>query len=75
MIVSKCQRNEVQTLTLPYHHLNEANKNLTFWMEQKNFRANAGVLPFNKFELPHPEQDNCCSWKTPSNYNNYLTFE
>jgi len=55
MIVSKCQRNEVQTLTLQYHRLNEANKNLTFWMEQNHFRANAGDLPFNKFELPHPE--------------------
>jgi len=55
MIVSKCQRNEVQTLTPQYHHLNEANKNLTFWMEQKNFQANARVLPINKFELPHPE--------------------
>jgi len=32
-------------------------------MEQKNFRANSGVLLLNKFELPHPEEDNCCSWK------------
>jgi len=54
MIVSRCQRNEVQTLTLQYHHLNEANKNLTFWMEQKNFQVNAWELPFDKFELPHP---------------------
>jgi len=38
MTVSKCQRNEVQTLTLPYHHLNKANKNLTFWMDNTTFR-------------------------------------
>jgi len=30
-------------------------------MEQKKCRSNVGVLPFNKFELPHPEEDNCCN--------------
>jgi len=32
-------------------------------MEQYNFRANGGILSFNKFELPHLEEDNCCNWK------------
>jgi len=75
MIVSKCQHNEVQTLTLQYHHLNEANKNLTFLMEQKHFRAYAEDLPFNKFELPHLEEDNCCSWKVHSLSNDDLLAE
>ena len=52
--------------TLIYHHLNEANKKLTFRMEQYNFQVNAWELPFNKFELPHLEEDNCCSWKVHS---------
>jgi len=75
MIVSKCQRNEVQTFTLQYHHLNEANKKLTFRMEQYNFRVNAGILSFNKFELLHLEEDNCCSWKVHSLPNDDLLAE
>jgi len=63
MTVFKCQKNEVHSLRLQYLHLNQPNKNLIFWKEQWKCRTNAWVLPFNKFELPHPEEDNCCSWK------------
>jgi len=63
MTVFNCQKNEVHSLRLQYLHLNQSNKNLIFWKEQWKCRTNARVLPFNKFELPHPEEDNCCSWK------------
>jgi len=32
-------------------------------------------MSFNKFELPHPEEDNCCSWKVHSLPNHDLLAE
>jgi len=52
MMVLKCQKNEVHSLTLQYLHLNQPNKNLIFWMEQWNYRVKAWELSFNKFEFP-----------------------
>ncbi|KEH19557.1 hypothetical protein MTR_8g463900 [Medicago truncatula] len=40
-LVFKCQKNEVHSLTLEY--------------QRSRHLSNAGVLPINKFELPHPE--------------------
>ena len=44
-------------------------------MEQKHFWAYAGDLLFNKFELPHLEEDKCCSWKLHSLSNDDILAE
>jgi len=75
MTVFKCQKNKVHSLTLQYLHLNNPNKNLIFWKEQWECRTDVGVLPFNKFELPHLKEDNCCSWKVHSLPNHDLLAE
>ncbi|AET05093.1 hypothetical protein MTR_8g101420 [Medicago truncatula] len=61
-MVFKCQKNEVHSLTLEYHC--------------SRCTSHAGFLSFNKFELSHSKEDNCCSWTfVPPNYNNCVTFE
>jgi len=51
MKVLKCQRLDLILLALEYNHLNQTNKNLIFWMKQKNFQMNAWELLFSKFEF------------------------
>nr|ABN08205.1 hypothetical protein MtrDRAFT_AC155885g6v2 [Medicago truncatula] len=62
MMVFKCQKNKVHSWTLQCQY--------------SRCLSNVGFLPFNKFELPHSKEDNCCSWTfvTP-NSNNCVTFE
>jgi len=66
MMVFKCHRNEVHSLALQYRHLNQPNKNLIFSKEKHECRTNVEDLSFDKFELPHLEEDNCCIRKVHS---------